>query len=114
MMKATANQLIIYQDDVENMRLTIDSDTNQYTTTEGVSRTIALHSYDVENKTYTGIFWTDEVLTLKSTDQADSADDSAEQQADSDSQGLINVGIIAAIIVIVLSLMAVQSMRKEE
>ena len=112
-LKATANQLIISQDGVENMRLTIDSETNRYTTTEGESRTIALHSYDAQNKTYTGTFWTDEVLTLKSTDQIDSGDDGAEQNAASDSQMLYNIGIIAAIIVILLSGSAILSMMRE-
>ena len=112
-LKATANQLIISQDGVENMRLTIDSETNRYTTTEGESRTIVLHSYDAQNKTYTGTFWTDEVLTLKSTDQIDSGDDGAEQSASSDSQMLYNVGIIAAIIVILLSGSAILSMMRE-
>ena len=110
-LRATANQLIIYQDDVENMRLTIDSETHQYTTTEGVSRTIELHSYDELNSSYTGVDWGGAAITLTSTDQTDSGDDGAEQQAESDSQGLINVGIIATLIVIVLSLMAIQSMR---
>ena len=80
------------------MRLTIDLETNQYATTEGVSRIIELHSYDEQNKTYTGIFWTDEVLTLKSTDPADSGGDDADQKAESDSSSLYTVGIIAAII----------------
>ena len=95
------------------MRLTIDSETNRYTTTVGESRPIPLHSYYAQNKTYTGTFWTDEVLTLKSTDQIDSGDDGAEQNAASDSQMLYNVGIIAAIIVILLSGSAILSMMRE-
>ena len=113
--KATANQIIIYLDGVENKRLTIDSENNQYSyESSGVTRTLELHSYDEQNNSYMGVDWGGAAITLTSTEQADSGGDDAEQQSDSESQGLINVGIIAAIIVIVLSLMAIQSMRKEE
>ena len=58
--------------------------------------------------------WGGAVITLTSTDQTDSGGDGAEQQADSNSQGLINVGIIAAIIVILLSGAAIVSMMRKD
>ena len=79
-----------------------------------MTRTLELHSYDEQNNSYTGVDWGGAAITLTSTDQTDSEGDGVEQQSDSDSQGLINVGIIAAIIVIVLSLMAIQSMRNQD
>ena len=58
--------------------------------------------------------WGGAVITLTSTDQTDSGGDGAEQQADSNSHGLINVGIIAAIIVILLSGAAILSMMRKD
>ena len=71
-----------------------------------------LHSYDEQNKTYTGVDWGGATITLTSTDQTDSqGGDSNIDPESSDSQGLINVGIIAVIIIILLSGAAIISMR---
>jgi flagellar basal body-associated protein FliL len=59
-----------------------------------------------------GVDWGGAAITLTSTDQTDSDGDGAEQQADSDSKTLYNVGIIAAIIVILLSGAAIVSMMR--
>ena len=108
---ATANQIIIYVDGVENKRLSIDSSNNQYSyESSGVTRILELHSYDGQNKSYTGVDWGGATITLTSTDQADSGGDDVEQNAASDSKMLYNVGIIAAIIVILLSGAAIFSM----
>jgi len=74
---------------------------------------LRLQTFDGSSKVYTGVDWNGDAITLTSTDQADSAGDDSEQNAASESQ-LIDVGILAAIIVIVLSLMAIQSMRNQD
>jgi len=112
--KATANQIIIYVDGNEDRRLNLDIETNQYSyDASGLKRTLELHSFDEVNKSYTGLDWGGATISLKSMEQSDSAGDGPEQNAESGSE-LVNVGIIAAIIVIVLSLMAVQSMRNQD
>ncbi len=112
--KATANQIIIYVDGNEDRRLDFDSETNQYSyDASGLERTLELHSFDEANKSYTGVDWGGATITLKSVELANSGSDDSEQNAASESQ-LIDVGILATIIVIVLSLMAIQSMRKQD
>jgi len=112
---ATANQIIIYVDGMENKRLTIDMTTKQYSyDASGVTRTLELHSYDEQNKSYTGVDWGGAAITLTSTDQTDSGGDDADQNAASDSKMLYNVGIIAAIIVILLSGTAIVSMMRKD
>ena len=110
------------------MRLTIDLSSNQYSLSlitplfeNSASEMgailsqsqIIFQSHDEQNNTYTGLDWNGESLTLESTGETGSGDDGDEQSAGSESQ-LINVGIMAAIIVIVLSLMAIQSMRNQD
>jgi len=110
---ATANQLIIYVDGVENKRLTIDVRNNQYSyESSGVTRILELHSYDGQNKSYTGVDWGGAAITLTSTDQTDSGGDDADQKGDSDSSSLYTIGIIAAIIVILLSGATIISMMR--
>jgi len=112
--KATANQIIINVDGNEDRRLDLDSETNQYSYDDsGSKRTLELHSFDEVNKSYTGVDWGGATITLKSVEMANSGNDDSEQNAASESQ-LIDVGIIAAIIVILLSLMAIQSMRNQD
>ena len=111
--EATPNQIIIYVDGVENKRLTIDMTTKQYSyDVSGVTRTLELHSYDAMNKTYTGVDWGGAAITLTSTEQTDSQGGGSEQNAESEFQ-LINVGIIAAIIIILLSGAAIISMMRK-
>ena len=112
--KATANQIIIYVDGAEEYRFTIDSATNQYVNVaSGVTQTLELHTFDNQNMTYTGVDWDGESITLTATDQVNTGNDGAEQNAESGS-GLVDVGILAAIIIILLSLMAIQSMRNQD
>jgi len=112
--KATANQIIIYVDGNEDRRLDLDSETNQYSYDDsGLKRTLELHSFDEVNKSYTGVDWGGATITLKSVDSTNSGSDGPEQNAASGSQ-MINIGIIATIFVIVLSLMAIQSMRNQD
>ena len=112
--KATANQLIIYVDGVEDMRLTIDVRNNEYSTTnmEENPMVIVLRNKDVQNNTYSGVDWNGDAITLTSTDQTDSGGDDADQKGDSDSSSLYTIGIIAAIIVILLSGAAIISMMR--
>ena len=73
-----------------------------------------LHTFDNQNMSYTGVDWNGESITLTATDQVNSGNDGSEQNTESDSQSLINMGILAAIFIIVLSLMAIQSMRNQD
>ena len=108
---ATANQIIINVDGVEDKRLTIDIMNNQYSyDSSGVKRILELHSYDEQNKSYTGVDWGGATITLTSTDQTDSGGDDADQKGESDSSSLYTLGIIAAIIVILLSGATIVSM----
>jgi hypothetical protein len=111
---ATANQIIIYVDGVENKRLSIDSSNNQYSyESSGVKRILELHSYDEQTKSYTGVDWGGADITLTSADQTDSGGDDADQKGESDSSSLYTIGIIAAIIVILLSGAAIVSMMRK-
>ncbi|MCH2637636.1 MAG: hypothetical protein MKZ56_04645, partial [Candidatus Thalassarchaeum sp.] len=78
-----------------------------------ITRILELHSYDEQNKSYTGVDWGGAAITLTSTDHTNSGGDDADQKGESDSQMLYNVGIIAAIIVILLSGSAILSMMRE-
>ena len=113
--KATANQIIITMDGADEQRFTIDTATNQYVNAaSGVTQTLELHTFDNQNMSYTGVDWNGESITLTATDQVNSGNDGSEQNTESDSQSLINMGILAAIFIIVLSLMAIQSMRNQD
>ena len=68
--------------------------------------------YDQSSMTYTGVDWNGENFTLTEI-QSDSQDGDNSLDVESDSQ-LISVGILAMLMVIFLSLMAIQSMRKPE
>jgi hypothetical protein len=112
--KATANQIIITMDGADEQRFTIDTATNQYVNVaSGVTQTLELHSFDAQNMSYTGVDWNGNSITLTATDQVNTGNDGAEQNAESGS-GLVDVGILAAIIIILLSLMAIQSMRNQD
>jgi hypothetical protein len=111
---ATANQIIIYVDGVENKRLDIDIQNNQYSyDSSGLTRILELHSYDEQNKTYTGVDWGGAAITLTSTDQTDSQGGDSNIDPESSDSQLINVGIIAAVIIILLSGVAIVSMMRK-
>jgi hypothetical protein len=112
--KSIANLIIIFVDGAEDKRFTIDTATNQYVNdASGASQTMELHSFDEQNKSYTGVDWNGESITLTATDQVNTGNDGVEQNAESGS-GLVDVGILAALIIILLSLMAIQSMRNQD
>ena len=102
-------------DGAEEQRFTIDATTNQYVNAaSGVTQILELHIFDNQNMSYTGVDWNGESITLTATDQVNSGNDGSEQNTESDSQSLINMGILAAIFIIFLSLMAIQSMRNQD
>jgi hypothetical protein len=106
---SVANQLIITIDGVET-RYTIDTSDNQYASEDG--NILRLQTYDDSSKVYTGVDWNGKNFTLTKI-QSDSQDGDNSLNVESDSQ-LVSVGILAMLMVIFLSLMAIQSMRKPE
>jgi len=111
--KSTANQIIIYVDGNEDRRLEFDSETNQYWFgLKDWDYTLELHSFDAQNMSYTGVDWNGDAITLTSTDQTDSGGGNADQKGESDTSLLYILGIIAAIMVILLSGAAIVSMMR--
>ena len=108
--KATANQLIIYENRVESTRYTHMYADNRYMTTDGTS--ISLQTYNQSSYTYTGVDWNGDVFTLTVLQNGLSNDDTDLESDSSNTDLLINLGIIASIMVIILSGMAIVSMLR--
>ena len=108
--KATANQLIIYENRVESTRYTHMYADNRYMTTDGSA--IYLQTYDESSYTYTGVDWNGDSFTLTVLQNGLSDDDTDLESDSSNTDLLINLGIIAAIMVIILSGMAIVSMLR--
>ena len=108
--KATANQLIIYENRVESTRYTHMYADNRYMTTDGSA--IYLQTYDESSYTYTGVDWNGDSFTLTVLQNGLSDDDTDLESDSSNTDLLINLGIIAAIMVIILSGIAIVSMLR--
>ena len=83
---------------------------NRYMTTDGTS--ISLQTYNQSSYTYTGVDWNGDAFTLTVLQNGLSNDDSDLESDSSNTDLLINLGIIASIMVIILSGMAIVSMLR--
>ena len=108
--KATANQIIIYENRVELKRYTHMYSDNRYMTTDETA--IRLQTYDESTFTYTGVDWNGDAFTLTVLQDGLSEGNTDLESDSSNSDLLINLGIIAAIMVIILSGMAILSMLR--
>ena len=109
--KATANQLIIYSDLVESSRYTIDQSDNTYVSQDGV--VITFQSYNESSMQYMGSDINNEDFTLSPTSTDSGSNENSLDSDSSDSNFLINAGIIVSVIIILLSGAAMVSMMNK-
>ncbi len=83
---------------------------NRYMTTDGTS--ISLQTYNQSSYTYTGVDWNGDAFTLTVLQNGLSNGDADLESDSSNTDLLINLGIIASVMVIILSGMAIVSMLR--
>ena len=108
--KVVGNLLIIFENRVESTRYTLIYSDNRYMATDGSS--ISFQSYNESSHTYTGVDWNGDAFTLTVLQNGLSNDDTDLESESSNTDLLINLGIIASIMVIILSGMAIMSMMR--